>query len=213
MEQAEIAAITKMRNTLSFLRFLLWLGAASLFVFVIFAISGTMTLIIFFGGLVGFVIYFLPIIRMHDKIFLKSHGCGDVSLADIYRNHQKNVETYKQDVAADSVKFKNAHTVNYMNNKIETTKRKDRYNNRDILELTPELIIKYEDRSGVVTTRTLSNIRYKNSFQFNAYCHLRKEKRTFLNSSVIVATNPSGNAIDELSVKWGENGLRRTIYF
>lgn len=111
MEQSEIDAATKVRNTLSFLMFLLWFGAASFFVFVVFAILGTMTLKIFFGGLLGFVIYFVTIARMHDKIFLKCN------LADVYINHNINGEMYKQkmesQIESDRVKRKNAHTATH----------------------------------------------------------------------------------------------------
>lgn len=78
----------------------------------------------------------------------------------------------------------------------------------------PELLIVYLNKHGIETKREISDIHYKNSYQFNAYCHLRKSKRTFMNSSVINAIEPTtGNQIYELSVKWGDNGRRRMIYF
>jgi len=78
----------------------------------------------------------------------------------------------------------------------------------------PELMITYTDGKGIETDRDISNIRYSSAYQFHAYCHLRKEDRTFLTGRVVEAIDiRTGNRILEYQAKWGSKGKTRTIYF
>jgi hypothetical protein len=63
----------------------------------------------------------------------------------------------------------------------------------------PRISIDYEDATGVVTHREISELMYRSLFTFDAYCHLRNEIRTFYFKQVTRAVDVStGEVVADL---------------
>lgn len=80
-----------------------------------------------------------------------------------------------------------------------------------VREPSPEIFIKYVDAEGHETTRGISNLKYSNRWHFDAYCHLRKEIRTFNVDRILEACDAdTGEPLQRITAKWGPNGRTRS---
>jgi hypothetical protein len=77
----------------------------------------------------------------------------------------------------------------------------------------PEYILKYRNSKGEYSERQISDLRYSSSYKFHAYCHTRKEERTFMLGSVVdIVDIKTGKSVESLTVRWGDRGKTRTLF-
>ena len=73
----------------------------------------------------------------------------------------------------------------------------------------PDVIIKYKDSSGNITTRRISDLNTDNKESINAFCHMRNTRRTFSISNIVYAENAeTGEVIEK---PWEENAIYNAI--
>ena len=83
-----------------------------------------------------------------------------------------------------------------------STKHTNPDKHMDIIKSFPEISMNYIDSEGHKTTREISGLTLKRYGYFNAYCHLRKEIRTFHIERIVAASNyNTGEKLLSLPVK------------